>query len=173
MSNVNAPHGFRPVRSIDGGVGQPKLTYMQLAAANSEISPGDCLSITAGDTDLASASDALVGIAAEYKAASDGGKIAVWAAPGQCFEAQTDDGEDTATTAILAIGKNINFVATASSGGKSLQELDESSAASTATLPFKVIGLYADQANAWGEFNRLIVKINNHVLAAGTGTVGS
>jgi hypothetical protein len=173
MANQNIPHGFRPVRSNAGGVGQPKISYFTLAAANSAIGLGDALIMSSGDVDIATASAALIGIAAEAKAASTGGKIAVWADPQQEFEGQTDDGTGVATSAVLAIGKNINLVATAPSAGKSKMELDESSAATTATLPFKIIGLYTDPQNAYGEFNRLVVKINNHVLGSHTGTVGS
>ena len=173
MANVDNPHGFRPVRSINGGAGNAKVTYLTLAASNSAIGLGDALILSSGDVDIAAAATALVGIAAEAKAASSGGKIAVWADPMQLFEAQTDDTYATAITAATAIGMNADILATAPSGGKSQMEIDESSVTTTATLQLKIVGLYLDPKNAWGKNERLVVKINNHVFGSHTGTVGT
>ena len=174
MANVNAPHGFAPVRSLDGS-GHAHVTYMNLAAANSAIGRGDPVTITGGYVDAAAASAALCGIAAEPKGASSSDTfIAVWADPAQFFEAQTDDGTGV-LTAVTGIGLNADFIASAalSAAGLSTAEVDESSGNTTATLPFKVISLQKDPKNAYGEFNRLVVKINNHQMQGHTGTAGS
>lgn len=170
MANVNNPHGFLPVRSVGGGIGQPKISYLDLLVTNAAIGIGDPVTLSSGDVDRAAASTALCGIAAESKSANTGGKIAVWADPLQCFEGQTDDGTGTGTTQLLTSGANANIVAGAPSNGRSIAEIDESTVLTTATLPLKIISLYKDPKNAYGEFNRLVVKINNHQFGTGTGT---
>ena len=74
---------------------------------------------------------------------------------------------------------NADFVVAAATNGISRMEIDESSGATTATLPLTIVRLYgADDGtgisgdNQFGEFNRLEVKINNHVLGGGTGADG-
>lgn len=171
MANTNNPSGFVPYISPNGGSGKAKITYLPLAAANALIGVGDPLEIDAGGVDKAEASDALCGIAAEPKAASSGGTIAVWADPNQLFVAQTDDGTGDLTAA-ADMRKNCNFVAGTASNGRSIAEIDENSGDTTATLPFKVIRLSDEIGNAHGEFNRLVVKINNHQFGTGTGTAG-
>ena len=177
MANIDNPNGFRPYNNPHGGSGQPTITYHPLNSSNSEIGVGTPVAVVAGGVDRAAAesSSALLGFAAEYKAASDGGLIGVWSDPLQLFVAQTDDGTGTATAA-AAIGLNIDFTGTGVSNQRSTAELDESSADTTATLPLKIIDLsdeYQGNArNAHGEFNRLVVKINNHQLQGSTGTAG-
>lgn len=174
MANRDAPMGFLPYLS-PVGVGNAPIGYYDLADANSEIHPGDPVTITSGQVDKAAAGNALCGIAAEYKAANAGasnGKIAVYDHLDQRFVAQTDNGTGT-LTAEAGIGLNANFVAGVGSNGHSTAEIDESTGATTATLPFKVLALQPAQDNAYGEFNRLIVKINNHQFGSHTGTAGS
>jgi hypothetical protein len=55
-------------------------------------------------------------------------------------------------------------------GGESRQELDSSSIAETATLPLKILRVSKRIGNAFGAQVELVVKINNHSLAGGTGT---
>lgn len=171
MPNVDAPNGFLPVGTI-GGSGQTKVGYHLLSSTNSAIGAGTPVKYASGVVDVASAGDALVGIAAESKAANSGGYIAVWDSPFQLFEAQTDDGTGTLTSA-AGVGLNANFVAGSVSNGRSTSEIDESTGATTATLPFKVLDIGKGVSNAYGEFNRLIVKINNHQLGSHTGTAGT
>jgi hypothetical protein len=179
MANIDNANGFQPYLSPqDGCGGQAKVTYYPLAAANTAIGIGTPVTMTGAATvDIAGTTDALIGIAAEAKAASAGGTIAVWANPQQWFVAQTDDGTATMTTA-ANLGKNCTFVGTGVSEGRSTAEIDESSGSDTATLLFRALRLSAEYsgvngvANAHGEFNRLVVKINNHLLQGGTGTAG-
>ena len=176
MANVNNPSGFVPYTGPGTGSGNAQITEHDLLATNAEIGIGSPVKVAAGGVELAAASDALCGIAAEYKAASDSSlKIKIWSDPDQLFVAQTDDGTGTAT-ALAAVGLNINMVGTGVTNRRSTSELDETSATTTATLPFKIMKLsdeYQGRArNAFGEFNRLVVKINNHQFGSSTGTVG-
>ena len=176
MANSNNPSGFLPYNNPNGGGGQARVTYLPLLSTNAAIGIGDPVKIGAVGVDRAAASDALCGIAAEAKAANTGStsglvKIAVWADPDQHFVAQTDDGTGDTTDA-GGLRKNVNFVAGTPSNGKSIAEIDENSGTTTATLPFKILARSDEAGNAFGEFNRLVVKINNHQLGSHTGTAG-
>lgn len=177
MANNNAANGFLPFSAPYGGNGQAIVTDHDLHATNSEIGIGSPVEIVDGGINLATAGtgNAMCGHAAEYKAASAGGKIKIWSDPQQLFVAQTDDGTGTAT-ALGAVGLNINFIGTGVTNQRSTAELDESSAATGATLQYKIMGLspevQGNAVNAFGEFNRLVVKINNHQFQGSTGTAG-
>lgn len=173
MANLNNPSGFLPyLNPVAGGGGQPKITYLPLSSTNSEIGIGTPVTLASGAAvNRAGTTDALCGIAAEYKAANTGGTIAVWADPQQWFVAQTDDGTGDLTSA-ANLGKNCTFVGTGVSNKRSTAEIDENSGDSTATLLFKTIRLSDEANNAHGEFNRLVVKINNHQFGSHTGTAG-
>lgn len=170
MANVDAPRGFLPHTNKDGS-GGPKVEYLDLSATNAEIGVGDLVTIAAGGVNKAVAGNALCGSAAEAKAANSGGKIAVWSDPSQQFVAQTDDGE-TGLVAAANMRKNANFIPGTVSNGRSTAEIDESTGATGATLPLKIIGLAPGVDNEYGEFNKLVVKINNHQFGGGTGTAG-
>ncbi len=177
MANPDSPFGFLPVSSPYGSGGQARTTEHALHATNSEIGIGTPVVVVDGGVNLATAGtgNAILGIAAEYKAASSGGSIRVWSDPQQEFYAQCDDGTGTAT-ALAAVGLNINFIGTGVSNKKSTAELDESGATTGATLQFKIMrlwqGFHRNSQNEFGEFNRLVVKPNNHQLQGHTGTAG-
>ncbi len=172
MSNTNNPSGFLPYINPFSGQGQAKVAYLPLAAANSAIGVGTPVTLASGAAvNIAGTTDALCGMAAEAKAANSGGMIAVWADPQQWFVAQTDDGTGD-LTASTDLGKNCTFVGTGVSNGRSTAEIDENSGSNTATLLLKTIRLSDEAGNAHGEFNRLVVKINNHQFGSHTGTAG-
>lgn len=176
MANPDAAFGFRPY-SAPFSKGQPVTTEHELNSSNSAIYIGSPVSLVAGGIDLATAGtgNALKGISAEYKAASADGKIRIYSDPQQRFVAQTDDGTGTAT-AEGAIGLNINFIGTGGSGLISTAELDESSATVTNTLQFHIEALaktfHKSGQNAFGEFNQLVVRINDHQSVSDTGVTG-
>ena len=170
MPNRDGPRGFIPRFHLFGST--IKVEHVTLAAANAAVGVGDPLvEGTDGRMDRAAAGDPIGGIAAAAAAASSAATIPVYRDPGIVFSAQTDDGTGVAT-AETAINLNINFIAGAPSGGRSISELDESSATTTATLPFKIRGRWLSPDNAFGEFNELLVTVNNHKDKGGTGTVG-
>lgn len=177
MANTNNPNGFLPYNSPYGGSGQPVITEHVLHATNSEIGIGTPVAVVDGGINIATAGtgNPMCGIAAEYKAASAAGTIKIWSDPQQRFVAQTDDGTGTATAA-AAVGLNINFVGTSVTNRRATSELDENSATTGATLQFKILELSTEMQgkvqNAHGEFNRLVVVINNHQFKGHTGTVG-
>ena len=175
MANVNAPHGFIPVRTLDGScITAARYT---LSSSNGSIGIGDLLiidtnGVVTGRSAASPASGTVVGVAAEAKAANTGGTILVYDNPSIVFEGQTDDGTGTATVQTAA-GANINIVNTAPSNGISQQELDENTANVTSTLPFKMLRLYPVVGNSLGEFNRWEVVLNRVVsLGGGDGATG-
>lgn len=169
MANTNNPNGFQPYSG--NGSFSPRIGYYQVNASNSEIKQGDPVTLTASELDKAAAGNALIGVAAQYLAANSGGKIAVYDDPSQKFVAQADDGGSATINASTHMGLNANFIAATNSGRKrSNAQLDQSTGANTATLPFKVERLEPVANNAFGTYNRLICSINNHQLKGGTGT---
>jgi hypothetical protein len=173
MANQDAANGFEPYLNGHGGGGEPVANEYILDASNTEIGKGTPVVMTSsGGVDIATAGagNAILGIAAEYKAASAGGTIKVWDDPDQQYTAQTDDGTGT-STAQTVVGARIDFVGTGVSATKlSTAELDEDTGGTGATKQFQVMGLSKEVqknvVNAFGEFNRLIVKINTKQDAA-------
>ena len=176
MANPDIANGFKPYNNPYGR-GQAVVTEHELLSSNAAIYIGSPVTIAAGGVDHATAGtdNALCGVSADFKAASTDGKIKVYSDPDQLFVAQTDDGTGTAT-AEGAIGLNINFVGTSGSGLISTAELDESSAATTVGHQFSIIALaktyHRTAKNAHGEFNRLVVRINDHQFRSDTGVTG-
>lgn len=170
MANRDNPTGFVPVRHLTGG--EIRTEAVLLAAANAAIGIGDLLVRTSAGVWDRWASGAVSGVAAQSSSASSGGvEIAAYIDPNIVFAAQTDNGTGTLTA---QTGLNLNATAIAGTpvNGRSIYEIDESSGATTIDLPLKVIGLSKQVGNAFGQFNRLEVVINNHDLKGGTGTVG-
>lgn len=142
------------------------------------IYPGDFVTLeTDGGIGVATASQALIlGVAAEYSAAStEKTDFLVYDDPNQLFAVQ-DDGDTTAMTE-ASIGTNVDLIVTTGDTTtlRSRHEIDSSSVATTATLALKVIALHPIEgrsfASAAGDPRKWVVKINSHQLA-GYETVG-
>ncbi|MBZ0123217.1 MAG: hypothetical protein K8F31_04965, partial [Roseovarius sp.] len=110
------------------------------------------------------------GVALEPAAASSGKEIAAVLDDDVVFEVQTDDTTGV-LTAETGIHLNADIIVANPPGSRSIAELDESSGATTATLPAKVVGLARRQGNAYGQFNRLEVMMNQTAKHAGTAGV--
>ena len=160
MANKNWPHGFHPVNNFNGRI---PVTRVNLAAANTIIGVGDPVTATnAGVVDRGTAADTLIyGVAAEPKAANAGGFISIWADPNILFEAQADEAD---IAAITNLNLNYDFVIGDAVRGRSIAEIDSDTGDVTATLPFKVVGLYRDPRNAYGANVRVLCYINAHFL---------
>jgi len=89
--------------------------------------------------------------------------------PNIIFEIQ-EGGAGAALTA-SDIGNNFNLISGVNSGYLSGWALDNGSAATTATLQLKLLGLVRRRDNAYGTYAKWLVKINNHYFAAGTAGV--
>lgn len=173
MPNRDGPRGFTPRFHLTGGEIRPER--VRLTAANALIGVGDPLVLTNdGRMDRAAAGNAVAAVAAAPAAASSAAEIPAYVDPNIVYSAQTDNGTGVAT-AETAINTNINFVIGNAVNGRSIAELDQDSAAAgggSETLPFKVRGLFQSPDNEFGEFNELLVTINNSPFKGGTGTAG-
>lgn len=106
-----------------------------------------------------------------YRPASQASYALVADDPTLVFEVQTSGG----TLAATQFGLNLGITATAGNTftGSSGMTADLATAATTATLPLKLIGNPNRPDNQIGDaFTRVYVMINNHQYKGGTGTAG-
>lgn len=138
--------------------------------AGGTIYPGDPVKQNnAGQIVVATAGDALRGVAAVY--AVSGEEVKVWDHPDQLFECQSDSADIDALT---DFNLNYQFVfGTASTlYRRSGVEIDGDSGATNSNYQAKLLRLKPAVDNALGANCVVILKINNHELGQGTGTVG-
>lgn len=169
MANVNFPRGFIPVK------GNFKTEYYDVAAANGAIDKGDLVERrTDGYIHRGQATSiTIVGVAAESKAASAGGTIAVYDDPFMVYQAQCDDSTvDAQTDLDLNYDIAVGSVGTGTNG-QSVMQIDASTQAATATLPIKILRVVnkTPSDNALGANVLVECIINNHLLKS-TGVIG-
>lgn len=107
---------------------------------------------------------------------STAGYVLVADDPNIIFEVEegVSGGAGTALTS-AAIGLNANLVLKAAPTATYQDSgwvVDNSTEAATATLNVKLLGLAQREDNAFGAAAKWLVKINNHVFGASTGTAG-
>lgn len=199
MPNANRPTGLSPVRGVysqpyNGGAN----LYAIPAAATTAFYIGDpVITSAAGGTTagvpyvaLAAATGAIrgviVGVGKDSNFYGNPGSLDTtfrpaaaqttdWYAlvvddPLAMFEVQ-EIGTGT-PLAVADINLNTNLVLGTGNGFVSGWQLDNGSEAVGATLQCKIIALANRLDNAVGQYAKWIVKINNHELNSGTGTVG-
>lgn len=169
MANANAPRGFVPYK-IEAKTYRTR-EYDKTASA--EIFKGDLLKRVAdGTVERYEAGDAepIVGVAANYSAATNTNKIAVYDDPEAEYVVET-----AGTFELVDRGFNCDIAAAAPGDadlGNSRQAADMATKAATVTLPLKILELanaINEQENEAGSANAdIVVKINRHERAAGT-----
>jgi hypothetical protein len=198
MANVNRPGGLKPVSYLNGAPynGQARLYYRGTGDANA-IYVGDPVTLggTAdakglADVVLGTAGSAIVGVVIgvvvvtagvslvgspsvdltiRSLAASTAGYLLVADDPMIVFEIQ--DGV-VAGTALTDIGSNVNFLIAA--GATTYSDSGTTTAVAitgTTTANLKLLGFVQRDDNVVAsQYAKLLVKINNHVYAASTGT---
>lgn len=196
MANVNRVDGFGPVKYNNGAPwnGACHMYYIPASDATA-VFVGDLVKL-GGTNDAngvrgviqAAAGNAVIGAvvgflvdysninAAPYRVASTARYALVVDDPNVLFEAQEDGVTDPLEMADS--GLNVNFVVGSgnTTSGVSGMQIDSDTEAVTATLPLKLIQPVARSGNelvaAGQAYTRWLVKINNHQLAASTGTAG-
>lgn len=167
MANANAPYGFRLVRTE----GKEYRVRYYNKASGSVIAEGDLVKQDAsGNVTLQSSTGAILGVAQEYKASADTSQIAICDDPEAVFEVQC-----SADFAAADVFQNADQTYTAPNDAlrRSKTALDSASFGTTATLQCRILSLsYLPPDNAVGSYAKVLVKINNHALKGGTGTVG-
>lgn len=191
MANVSSISGFRYHSHQISGMRPQVRKYFIPATDATAVYVGDAVKLAgAADTDgtaptvtLAAAGDAIVGIVVGFavdptnlnvdgqkRAASTARYAMVMDDPNAVFEVETSNG----TPAAADVGLNANHAVgspnatTATSGAT----LDMGTKLTTATLTFKILGFSSRVNNEVGASAKVLVKINNHQLAASTGTAG-
>ena len=197
MSNTNAPNGFQYFGRLEGGSPTEGQTARLIASADTAaVGSGDPVtSLNTGYVTLSTAGTTQIDgifIGCRYLSTAIGRVIETNYWPGSgangdvtaflstdpqaVFQAQSNN-----TAIVFAdIGANINFVAGTpnSTTGFSAAALDQSTIATTNTLPFRIVGLLSDAGppgasgtdNA-NPYNRVLVSANNWDRKSLTGIV--
>jgi hypothetical protein len=155
-----------------GAVPHERVLRQRAYKAGATIYPGDIVKLSSdGKLDPVSAgATAAIGVALSY-AAADGDAVIVADHPDQLFKIQSDS---TNPDAQADIGYNYDIVATAGSSTYKISrmELDDNTGVTDSNYPLKLLAIDARPDNALGAFSDCIVKLNNHQLGGGTGTLG-
>lgn len=197
MANVSRVNGLKPARYIGGAQYNGVLSTYFIPSTNAtNVFVGDPVKAdTTGDTVaaggkgmgyqsciLAAAGDAVIGVVVgfatdplnlntpQFRAASTGRYVLVCDDPNVLFEVQTSNG----TLGVADVGLNINIANAggSTSTGASGVTVDVATAATTATLPFKIVGFHqrVDNDNTSASA-KVLVKINSSQLANATAGV--
>lgn len=194
MANADIVNGLRPSRYMNGAPWTGQCTEYYIPSSDSTaVFVGDLVKFAGSASSdgvatvaQAAASGAVLGVVVGirkdtptsldtpiYRAASTAAYVMVVDDPNVLFEIQ-EDGVGGAL-AVTNIGQNADIVVGSGSTttGASGMELDSSTAATTATLPLKIMGFVRREDNEIGSANaKIVVKLNNHQLGSSTGTAG-
>lgn len=198
MPNISRVNGLQVVKNISGSASTGQVNQYFIPSGNAaNVFAGDAVKAdTTGDTVAAgglalgvqsvvpaAAGDAILGVVVgfavnplnlntpQFRAASTGRYVLVSDDPNQIYEVQTSNG----TLTPADVGLNASIVAGVGSAtvGTSGYTMDVASAAVTATLALRIVGFSQRVDNDPTSPNaKVLVKINNHQLAAGTGVAG-
>jgi len=112
----------------------------------------------------------------QYRVASTGTYVLVADSPDVVYEVEAATGSNAAYAfAVADVGQNADLttVAGSTTTGTSAAALNMATKGSTATLQWKIIGVVQRPDNEiTGNYTKVLVKINNAQLSAGTGTAG-
>jgi hypothetical protein len=198
MANTSRVNGLSVVKNLVGGASTGQVNMYFIPSGNAVATfVGDLVKADAtGDTVAAgglakgvqsvvqaAAGDAAIGVVVgfkvvpgtldtpQYRAASTGRYVLVSDDPNQIYEIQTSNG--TLTEADVGLNASVAVAAGSTTTGASGMTLDAGTEATTATLTLKIVGFSQRVDNEVGAADaKVLVKINNHQLAASTGTAG-
>jgi hypothetical protein len=170
LSNVNNPHGLRPMmRTLDGGE-ISLFPFTKLAAYGTGIFQWDVVNRVTGGALQAGGTPGTTlwsGVALNYSPASTLATIQTIISTAAVYEAQ--DGNLLAGITAAMIGQNANInVSTAGSATRpnlSGHVIDDNTVAVTASLDLHLLNLFADPNNAAGPHARVEVMFNKHRMA--------
>lgn len=193
MANTSRISGFRPVKHLNGSAYNGQMNVYSVPSSDaSAMYVGDVVKLAASGADvtgskpavaLAAAGDAVVGvivgfsvnrddinIGGQRRAASTARDVYVCDSPDVIFEVETSNG----TPAAADINLNINHAVGSPDAtmARSGATVDFGTEATTAALTFKLMGFVPRDDNEVAASAKVLVKINNHQLSSGTGTLG-
>lgn len=161
MANTNRPYGF----IVADSEGKQFRARPYKKESGSAIFAGDVVKRNAaGTVEVATAGDVIVGVAAEYKAATSTADILVYDDPECVFECMALGSFAQADVFQIA---NIDATTGDTSLLTSKQSLALSTKGTEATKQFVILGLVENQENVVGSYARIKVKPNLHFLKAG------
>lgn len=197
MPNANKPSGLTPVKYLGGADWDGRGQMYYVASNNTDIlAIGDPVKLS-GDGDatrgipgiaLAAAGDTVVGVILAIGTFPDGGpyidanNLSLVKAPAtktQAYYALVADDpniifeiQEVGTGTFLTsaeIGLNVNFIAASPGTGVNVSQflLNNVGEATTSTLNCKLLGLARRSDNAFGQYAKWLVLINNHAYRAG------
>lgn len=178
MSNVNNPHGFRPLGFCYGG-GPPFMeTLSKAVGLATAIYPWDLVvrladgSISSATADITPGTTLISGVALDYGALSLATDHLVVTDPLAMFEAQDNAGG----AGILAVDLGLNANCIVSVAGtlaskKSGHQIADSTKQTTSTLDLKLLRILNVPDNAFGPNARIEVLINKHRMNPGVAGV--
>jgi hypothetical protein len=195
MPNANKPTGLSPVQYLSGAPwsGQARVYYIASTDTNAFAIGDPVASSGSADSNgvpgitLATAGTGnpirgvIVGLGTREGLMADPNNLNTTVAPATktqnyyalvvddpavIFEVQ-EVGTGTALTA-AEVGLNANLSSGANNGYASGWQVDNSGEGVGSTLQVRLLGLVRRQDNAFGQYAKWLVKINNHELAAGT-----
>lgn len=200
MPNINKPSGLSPVKYLNGAdwTGQGNMYYIAAADGNA-FNIGDPVTLSGnGDASrgipgvtIGVAAAAICGVIVAIGTQPDGAfydpsnlntiqapatktkpyYVLVVDDPQVVFEIQEGGGGAALTSA--DISQNGNFLAAAPTGITPVSgyTLNNATLAATSTLNLKLLGLVRRADNAFGQYAKWLVKINNHQFGS-VGTAG-
>lgn len=198
MANANKPMGLSPVQYLSGAPwsGQARVYFIASTDTNAFAIGDPVASSGSADSNgvpgitLATAGSGnairgvVVGLGTQESLMADPSNLNTTVVPATktkayyalvaddpsiIFEVQ-EIGTGTALTA-TEVGLNANLAAGTNNGYLSGWVLDNAGEGSGSTLQVRLLGLVRRQDNAFGQYAKWLVKINNHELAAGTAGV--
>lgn len=190
MANANRPTGLSPTKSIGNSYQGQMNLYAVAGDYATKLAVGDPVKTTGSASsdgyamiERAAAGDALRGVVQGLGVAKglianpgDLDSTVRPASPGEVWYALVVDDPDTiftiqASTAITAadVGLNADIVVNADNGFVSGVVMAAPTAAG-ATAQLRILGLVDTPDNAFGQYAKVLVKINEHELASTTGT---
>jgi len=191
MANVNRPAGLLPTRHASGGTPQRSGGYTIASGLAQNLFKGDPVTLTGTDRNITigAAGGPYIGVFAGVKYVDQNGEVQfrprwpsgqvateieafVYDDPMQEFVVQADNGGGAIAAA--QVGLNANLLAGSGNTftGRSGWQLDTSSAATTATLAAKILGLARIPENDFGDFAKVRVLLNNHLKILGGSGAG-
>ena len=194
MANIDAAFGLRPIAKVGSAPGGTTGTTKYSIGDNQStaIFTGDPVKYkNDGTVEVATASDALLGVFMGcfytdpttgkptfrnyFPASLSPGDAIAFVADDQdqMFVVQQDSVGSNLVAADLNLNANLIFGTGSTTTGVSGVEIDSSTGAVTATHQVRLIDFYDIPSNdATANNSELVIKINNHSLNGGTGTVG-
>jgi hypothetical protein len=173
MSNVNNPHGLRPLmRNAVGG--RPSCeTYTKESGYGQAIYIWDPVTELAGvlngpASGITPGTTLFRGVAMDYSLASVAALMTIMDDVQALYEAQEDNsGASNVVAAKMGYNANLTTTAGDSTRNTSKVQISGTSINTTGTLDVRIERLLSSPDNAYGAYGRLEIRFNKHLATAG------